>query len=67
MAFNGLITAENESGFSLQNTTVSVSTLLALFVMAMTVWMLRSCFWKLYGTKVAKGSDVNYGAIENSV
>jgi len=67
MAFNGLITAENESGFSLQNATVSVSTLLALFVMAMTVWMLRSCFWKLYGTKVAKGSDVNYGAIENSV
>merc|ERR1719283_439536 len=41
MAFNGLITAENESGFSLQNATVSVSTLLALFVMAMTVWMLR--------------------------
>merc|ERR1719356_2172876 len=41
MAFNGMITAETKSGFSLQNATVNVSTLLMMFGMAMTVMIAR--------------------------
>jgi len=63
MAFNGMITAETKSGFSLQNATVNVSTLLMMFGMAMTVMIARCCFWKMYGEDVGKESDMNYGTI----
>merc|ERR1719334_1154949 len=67
MAFNGMISAENESGFSLQNATVNVSTLLMVFVMAMALMMGRSCFWKMYNMKkVEKTGASDYGAMSTT-
>jgi len=65
MAFNGAFTAETAEGFSLQNATVNVSTVLALFVMAMAVMIGRNCFWKMYGGKkvAAEGGAVQYGSV----
>jgi len=64
MAFNGMITAETKSGFSLQNATVNVSTLLMMFGMAMTVMIARCCFWKMYGEeKEGKRGASDYGAV----
>lgn len=65
MAFNGALTAVTERGFSLQNATINVSTLVALSVMAMAVMIGRSCFWKVYGQKkvAAAGSTVHYGTV----
>merc|ERR1712218_30258 len=70
MEFDSALTAKTENGFrfSLQNATVNVSTVIALFVMAMVVLMARSCFWKAYGEKAAKkGVPVNYGTVTNGV
>ena len=68
MAFNGMISAETESGFSLQNATVNVSTLLMMFVMAMTLMMGRWCFWKMYNTKkVEKTGASDYGAMSTTL
>jgi len=66
MEFDSAFTAKTENGFrfSLQNATVNVSTLMAMFAMAMVVLMVRSCFWKAYSAKAAKkGVPVNYGTV----
>merc|ERR1719334_1711629 len=65
MAFNGAFSAETAEGFSLQNATVNVSTVLALCVMAMAVMIGRNCFWKMYGGKkvAAEGGAVQYGSV----
>jgi len=55
MAFAGDVETEmgtmSESGFSLQNATISVSTLVMLAAAAVAVWTMRWCFWKLFGAK----------------
>jgi len=64
MEFNGAFTPKTETIFSLRDATVSVSTLLMMFVMAMVVMIGRNCFWKAYHQKAAmKGVAVNYGAV----
>merc|ERR1719385_420558 len=70
MEFDSAFTAKTENGFrfSLQNATVNVSTVMAMFVMAMVILMARCCFWKMYGEKVAKrGFPVNYGTVTDTV
>merc|ERR1719385_653824 len=70
MEFDSAFTAKTENGFrfSLQNATVNVSTVMAMFVMAMVVLMARCCFWKMYGEKVAKrGVPVNYGTVTETI
>lgn len=55
MAFAGDVETEmstvSESGFSLQNATISVSTLVMLAAAVVAVWTMRWCFWKMYGAK----------------
>ena len=65
MAFDGAVATESESGWSLQNATVSVSTLMVLAAAAIAVWMVRWCFSKMDGAKkAANGSGrAMYGAI----
>merc|ERR1719295_2134721 len=65
MAFNGAFSAETAEGFSLQNAMVNVSTLLALFVVAMAMIIGRNCFWKMCGGKRVGdgGSAVHYGSV----
>jgi len=41
----------SESGFSLQNATISVSTLVMLAAAVVALWTMRWCFWRMYGAK----------------
>jgi len=55
MAFAGDLetksNAVSESGFSLEDVTVSVSTLMLLAAGAVVVWLVRCCFWAVFGAK----------------
>jgi len=73
MAFAGDLGTEmnmvSESGYSLQNATISLSTLVMLVAAVVTVWTMRGCFWRMYGGKKAvqeedgRGQSMNYGTL----
>lgn len=71
LAFDGAVETETEnvSGFSfdfesLKSMTVSVSTVLMFVLVAITMWIGRSCFWKMYGQKKETTNGLsNYGAV----
>jgi len=73
MAFAGDLGTEmntvSESGYSLQNTTISMSTLVVLVAAVVTVWTMRGCFWRIYGGKKGvqeedgRGQSMNYGTL----
>ena len=68
VTFKGMISAETESGFLLQNATVNVSTLLIMFLMAMALMLGRRCLWKMYNTKKVEKTDASdYGAMSTTV
>ncbi len=65
MAFDGAVSMESESGWSLQTATVKVSTLMLLAAVAVTLWIGRWCFEKTEGAKKAVDDGrAMYGSVE---
>jgi len=70
LAFDGEIQgleAKKGNGFTFkswndfQNMTISVSSVMMLVAAAMLILMVRSCFWRVYGTKKETQSTVHGG------